>query len=104
MAEDNLDEEEPFDDEIEADEVVEPAPKRVETRGRPPKAKVVPARIPVREEVKEEVVAKIVPFRQQAREGLLDVETKEVIASDIWEALAYIINQNKEIQDSIGKI
>jgi len=43
-------------------------------------------------------------FVQQAAEGVVDVETQEVIATDIWTALANVIERLERIENAIGSM
>ena len=43
-------------------------------------------------------------FAQQQAEGIIDTESEEVIASDIWTALANIIERLERIENSVGSM
>ena len=41
-------------------------------------------------------------FQQQAAEGIVDSETQEIVAGDIWTALANIMERLERIENAIG--
>ena len=41
-------------------------------------------------------------FQQQAAEGVIDTETQEVVAADMWTAFANIMERLERIENSIG--
>lgn len=43
-------------------------------------------------------------FSQQAAEGIIDNETKEVLATDLWAAIADIVERLERIERSIGSM
>ena len=43
-------------------------------------------------------------FVQQAREGVADAETGEVIASDVWDAFADVITRLERIERTLGSM
>lgn len=68
----------------------------------PPKFRERPRTIPRPQAPK--TFQRYVAFTQQAAEGIADNETKEVIAADIWTALANIIERLERIETSIGSM
>jgi len=59
---------------------------------------------PVRENPKPAPTQRYQSFAQQAAEGIIDSETKEVLATDIWTALANILERLERIETSIGSM
>ena len=43
-------------------------------------------------------------LKQEQVEGIIDAETKEVIATDLWTALAKIMESQERIENSIGSM
>ncbi len=100
-------EEEEFEDGEEGDEDPEGEEEQpvARSRGRPKKKlppMPSPKRMPQRSQEPVEVQRRYVAFAQQAAEGIMDNETQEVIASDMWTALANIIERLERIENSIG--
>ena len=90
--EEEMDEEDDFDAEEEdedEEEEPQPQPRRV---GRP----AVKRRAP------EPPAKRYASFRQEAAEGIIDVETNEVVAGDLWSALADMKSQLDRIENAIG--
>ena len=97
--EDEEDEEEDEEDEEDREEM--PAPKKNKKgQGRPKKA-LVRKPVPV-QPAQSGPQARYTAFAQQAVEGIQDRETKEVIATDTWTALANIIERLERIENAIG--
>ena len=86
--------EEEEDDDEEDDEDAEDAEEEVAPRGRPRKS--------LKKSEPQSVNKRYSAFQQQAAEGIVDSETQEIIASDIWTALANIIERLERIETAIG--
>jgi len=105
-----LDEEE-MQDEAE-EQFVQPVSKRNLARNNLPPlpplppAKPRPVLPPIRRAVQppEPPKKRYQGFVQQSAEGIIDVETQEVIATDIWTALANIIERLERIENSVGSM
>jgi len=52
----------------------------------------------------QKALKRYVPFQQQALEGIMDNETKEVLATDIWTALSDILERLERIENTIGSM
>lgn len=91
-------EDEDMDDDEDEDDLEEPS---VQRRGRPKKQ-------PLKKQVKSPAPAMRAPqkrytaFAQQAAEGIMDGETQEIIATDVWSALANIIERLERMENAIG--
>ena len=91
-------EEEDYEEDEEEDE--EPMPAPPVNRGRPRKAAPVPVR--ANPKVPATPKARYAWVVQQAAEALIDAETNEVIATDIGQALANVIERLERIENAIG--
>lgn len=97
------DQEEEEDDEVED---FEPEEEEVEPI-KMPKVKRFVQRTPspTREEAPQpKLTNRYVAFVQHQKEGVIDAESKEVVAETIWEALANIIERLERIENTIGGI
>lgn len=94
------DEEDEDEDEDDLEEPVQ-APVRRPERGKPKKQLPPLPKQAVKQKTAVPTV-RYTAFAQQAAEGIMDGETREVIATDIWAALANIIERLERIENNIG--
>ena len=109
------DEEEISEDEMEQELEEQESPRKIKPKLPPlpplPPARTIPRQpiqrrqpIQQQQQVQPQPVKRYQGFVQQAAEGVIDVETQEVIATDIWTALANIIERLERIENSIGSM
>jgi len=107
-----LDEEEEISEE-EMEEELEEQPRKAKLPPLPPLPPARPRlpmqRRPIQQQPTQHApaqppVKRYQGFVQQATEGVIDVETQELIATDVWTALANIIERLERIENSIGSM
>jgi len=91
MSEEELDEQEQQEQEAQEEEVPRRKRKVLPKMPRPPQRPAV--KVPQQ---------RYVSFAQQAAEGIADSESQEVIATDVWSALANIISRLERMENAIG--
>lgn len=95
-------EEEEFEEEEEEEEEIE-EPVQQKGRGRPVKKyPPLPKRPAAHPQQPQAPQVRYTAFAQQAAEGIMDSETQEVIATDMWTALANIIERLERMENAIG--
>ena len=93
--------EEEMDEELEEEEQAPRKPIR-KLPPLPTRVKPMQPRSPIHKPIKQ--LQRYRAFAQQQAEGIIDTESEEVIASDIWTALANIIERLERIENSVGSM